>query len=308
MQEPVPPSGAQFELRRGEQQVAVTEVGGGLRSYRVGERPVLDGYTVDEMCTGARGQTLIPWPNRIADGRYRFGGVEHALALTEPEAHNAIHGLTRWDNWRPVEHREDHLRLRMTLHARPGWPFVLGCELDYRLDEAGLTVRTTAVNLGAQSCPYATGAHPYLSVGTDRIDTAHVQVPGALYYPTDERGIPMGREPVQGSTYDLREPVELGDRRIDVAYTELRRDPDGRARVRLFVPGGPAVALWASTAYEYVEIFTGDTLPEPQHRRTGLGVEPMTAPPNAFQTGEALITLEPGQTHVAEWGIEPGAA
>lgn len=300
-----PPSGTQYVLRHGDQELVVTEVGAGLRAYTVGERPVLNGYGADEIATGARGHTLIPWPNRIDGGRYRFAGTEHLLALTEPETGNAIHGLTRWANWDVAEHGEDHLVLRHTLHAQTGWPFVLDCELDYRLSASGLTVRTSARNAGSHECPYATGAHPYLTVGSDQIDDAVVQVPGSLYYPTDDRGIPTGREEVDGTRYDLREPAELGDRQIDVAYTRLRRDPDGRARVRMSQPGKPQVALWLSAAYDYVEIFTGDTLPEPQRRR-GLGVEPMTAAPNAFRTGDGLLTLQPGQAHLAEWGIEVG--
>lgn len=298
-----PPTGAQYPLRHGEQEVVVTEVGGGLRSYTVGGRSVLDGYGIDEVPTGARGHTLIPWPNRIDGGRYRFAGTEHVLALTEPQRGNALHGLTRWANWVVAEHGEDHVVLRYTLHAQTGWPFVLDCALDYRLGESGLTVRTSVTNVGAQACPYATGAHPYLTVSTERIDVALVQVPGSVYYPTDDRGIPTGREGVDGTRYDLRELTELGDRQIDVAYTDLRRDPDGRARVRLSAPGGRAVALWLSPAYGYVEIFTGDTLPESQ-RRGGLGVEPMTAAPNAFRTGDGLLTLQPGERHDAEWGIE----
>lgn len=300
-----PPSGAQFELSLGDSRVMVTEVGGGLRSYLVGGRAVLDGFAVNEMCTGARGQTLIPWPNRIADGIYWLGEVEYRLALTEPEAHNAIHGLTRWANWVVAEHSATHLRLCYTLHAQTGWPFVLTCELDYRLGQSGLTVQTTATNVGSRACPYATGAHPYLAMGTETIDTARVRVPGGQYYPTNDRGIPSGRHPVEGSRYDLRSHPELGDRRIDVAYTDLERDADGRARVELTAPDGSVVALWVSAAYPYLEIFTGDTLADPARRRTGLGVEPMTAAPNAFQTGDGLITLQPGQTHSAEWGIEP---
>ncbi len=300
----MPPSGEQYELYCGDQEVVITEVGGGLRSYVVGERSVVDGYGVDHMCTGARGQTMIPWPNRIDSGRYRFDGMEHALALTEPGARNAIHGLTRWSNWVPVEHTERHLRLGLTLHAQTGWPFVLTCELEYRLEPAGLTVCTTATNVGAARCPYATGAHPYLTAGTTRIDNTLVRVPGSSYYPTDERGIPTGREVVDGTRYDLREPTELGDRAIDTAYADLARDPDGRARVSLTSPDGPSVTLWVSDAYPYLQIFTGDTLPESE-RRTALGAEPMTAAPNAFRTGDGLITLWPDETHTAEWGIQP---
>jgi aldose 1-epimerase len=60
------PSGEQFAIARGEQQAIVVEVGGGVRSYEVGSRPVLDPYPADAMCDGAHGAPLIPWPNRLA--------------------------------------------------------------------------------------------------------------------------------------------------------------------------------------------------------------------------------------------------
>ena len=40
------------------------------------------GFGVDEMSTAGRGQNLIPWPNRIRDGRYTFNGITHQLALS----------------------------------------------------------------------------------------------------------------------------------------------------------------------------------------------------------------------------------
>jgi len=50
------------------------------------------------------GLPLIPWPNRIQDGAYRFDGVEYQVPLTEPENHNAIHGFLRWRNWTCRQH------------------------------------------------------------------------------------------------------------------------------------------------------------------------------------------------------------
>jgi aldose 1-epimerase len=136
-----------------------------------------------------------------------------------------------------------------------------------------------------------------------------VTVPGASYLPVDDVGIPTGQRPVEGTPYDLRTAQPLGDRHIDVAYTELDRGADGLARVRLEAPdGGPAVELWVDGSYPYLEIFTGDALPDPGRRRTGLGVEPMTCAPDAFNSGEGLLVLEPGQSHSASWGIEPFAA
>ena len=77
----------------------MVEVGGALRSYVASGHELLDGYGAQERCTAARGQSLIPWPNRLRDGRYSFDGEEHQLPLTEPAKHNAIHGLVRWANW-----------------------------------------------------------------------------------------------------------------------------------------------------------------------------------------------------------------
>ena len=67
-------SGEQIEIAVGDQQAVVVEVGGGLRSYSAASRELLDGYRADEMSSSGRGQVLIPWPNRLQDGRYEFDG------------------------------------------------------------------------------------------------------------------------------------------------------------------------------------------------------------------------------------------
>lgn len=304
------PSGRRYEIRHGRQTVLLTEVGGALRDYRLDGRPLLDGYGPDEMCTGARGQSLIPWPNRIRGGRYAWDGTDLQLDLSEPDKGGAIHGLTRWRNWNVpiVEHENNKISFTYTLHACQGWPWVLDCRLDYMLDDGGLTVRTTVTNRSQRTCPFGTGAHPYLSLGLPGqvIDAGLVQVPGRTYLPVDDQGIPTGHEKVDGTEYDLRELQQLGGRHIDVAYTDLLRGQDGRARVMLVRHDrSAAVELWVDGTYPYLEIFTGDTLPQADRRRTGLGVEPMTCAPDAFNSGEGLITLQPGETHTGQWGISP---
>ena len=68
----IAPSGKQITIALGDQQVVIVEVGGGLRSYSVGGRELVDGYSTDEMSCSGRGQVLIPWPNRLEDGSYRI--------------------------------------------------------------------------------------------------------------------------------------------------------------------------------------------------------------------------------------------
>lgn len=307
MDSPPPPSGQQIELTHGEQRAVIVEVGGGLRTYRVADRDVLDGYAESEMCAGGRGQILLPWPNRLRDGRYEFAGRPLQLALTEPETHNAIHGLTRWANWTVGRREAAAVRMELVLHPQTGYPFTLALANEYTLSDAGLTVRLSATNVGAQACPFGAGAHPYLTAGTPTVDSCELSVPAARRLIADERSIPVDSEPVERTEYDFRAPRPIGETRLDTAYGELRRDDDGLARVQLTAPDGHAVTLWADDHYEYLMIFTGDALSDPGRRRQGLAVEPMSCAPNALASGDGLVTLEPGETWTGAWGIVPAA-
>ena len=303
------PSGAQFEIVHGEQHATIVEVGGGVRAYGVGGVDVLQPYAVDVMCDGAHGAPLIPWPNRLGDGRYRFDGNDYQVALTEPEKQNAIHGFLRWRPWSCQENREDRLVMTTTLFPLEGYPFTLDVQVSYRLDETGLSVTTTATNVGEQPAPYACGQHPYLSPGVGSVDGCTLQFQADTRILTDpQRQLPTGREAVAGTAYDFREGKRIGPLVIDDAFTDLRRDDRGRAWVCLTRVDDRVVRLWVDQAYPVIEIYTGDTL-APQRRRRGLGTEAMTSPPNALQSGEGLIRLEPGDTFSASWGVamtEPG--
>ena len=285
--------------------MTVVEVGGGLRKITAGAWDVLDGYELDEMCSSGRGQILVPWPNRVDRGEYEFGGRRLQLPWSEPSQQNAIHGLARWSAWRPLERSDAELALEHVIPAQAGYPFTVQVRLDYALTAAGLAVRCTATNLGAEPCPFGAGAHPYIRVGGELIDDAVLQFAAEAWYETDERQIPTGRAPVAGSPFDFREPRALGGTVIDTAFTDLARDADGRARVTLSSgDGSRVVRIWLDESYRYLMLFTGDTLPEEERRRLGLGVEPMTCAPNAFASGDGLRVLQPGESFSAEWGIE----
>ena len=299
---PFAPSGEQFEIAYAEQRATIVEVGAGVREYECGGRRVLDPYPLEAMCDGAHGVPLIPWPNRIADGRYSFDGAEYQLALSEPEKHNAIHGFLRWRPWRAVEREPARVAMEARLLPLAGYPFALHVRVEYALDEQGLTVTTSARNIGERACPYAAGKHPYLSPGEGVIDGCALQLSARTRILTDERQLPVGREAVQGTPFDFTSARTLGDRRIDHAFTDLVRDDAGRASARLSAPDGRTVELWVDESYRVIEIYTGDTL-APARRRHGLGVEPMTCPPNAFQSGEEVIRLEPGERMTSRWGV-----
>jgi aldose 1-epimerase len=297
------PSGEQFEIASGEQRAVIVEVGGGVREYSIAGRPVLQPYGLQEMCDGAHGTPLIPWPNRLADGRYHFDGADYELELSEPAKHNAIHGLLRWRSWRASEQESRRVVLSTRLYPTPGYPFTVDVSVSYELSDDGLTVATTAVNVGEHTCPYGAGQHPYLSPGAGLVDDCVLELPAQTRVVTDdERQLPTGREPVERSEFDFRNPRRVGDIRVDSAFTDLARDSAGHAVTRLSRSDGSCVELWVDEHYPFLEVFTGDGL-APSRRRRGLAVEPMTCAPNAFQSGEGLVRLEHGKSLKTCWGV-----
>ncbi len=295
------PSGEQVEIRHGGQRVVVVEAGGGIRTYDVDGRPVLAGYDVGQVAPAARGQLLIPWPNRLHRGRYSWDGTDHELPVTEPAQNTAIHGLTRWRSWGVRERSQSAVTMRLVLLPQPGYPFALDLAAAYVLDDDGLTVTVTATNVGDAAAPYAAGAHPYLAVDSDRVDEATLRIPARTWLPTGPAQIPIGREPVAGTPYDFREPRPIGPLHLDYAFTDLDRDDRGRAAVSL-TSTGRTTLLWVDESHPYVEVFTADPLTGPAWRRS-LGVEPMTCPPNALADGADLVVLGPGADWAGSWTL-----
>ena len=302
----LPPTGEQFEIHGGEYRAVVTECGASLRVLEHAGRALLDGYGEDAMPAGGRGQLLMPWPNRIGDGAYSFGGRDLQVALSEPGRGNASHGLVRWAAWSVEEHTPHSVSLGYRLMAQTGYPWTLDLHVLYDLSADGLTVTQTATNMSASAAPYAQGAHPYVRAESDPIDRLELLLPAATRLRVDDRKLPTGREPVEGTAYDFQVSRPIRATVLDDAFTDLTRDDDGAATVELRDPdNGRGVALWVDGRHRWLQVFSADDAPGTARR--SLAVEPMTAPPDAFRSGDDLTTLAPsgedGDELSASWGI-----
>ncbi len=302
------PTGEQWTISHGAQRAVVTEVGATLREYVVGNEPILDGFGVDDWSHDGRGQVLAPWPNRLGDGRYEFGGELCQAAIDEPARGNAIHGLVRWVPWRAEAHAQNMVALSYVIRPTPAYPHVLRLRVTYRVGRDGLSVSASAENLGARALPFGLGFHPYLTVGTGRVDTTVLCLPGRERLVLDDRRLPTGEvRPVAGTELDLTRPRAIGSTRLDACYTALERDASGLAWATLEAPGqGRTVAVWMDGQFGYVMCYTGDEVSEPDRRRRSVAIEPMTCPPDALRSGEGVVVLEPGERFEAGWGIRPG--
>jgi aldose 1-epimerase len=145
--------------------------------------------------------------------------------------------------------------------------------------------------------------HPYLHVGAHEdggIGNAELTVPARTALET-EGGLPTGtRQPFSGDV------GRIGEQAFDTPLTDLTRDPDGWARLRLRGPLGELV-LAIDESWPWLQVYSGDTLPEGQRRRS-LAVEPMTCPPNALADAADLLVLEPGGEWSGTWTLAWTAA
>ncbi len=295
----VPVSGTPLSLRSGDYTAEVASVGATLRGLAHAGRDLVVPFDAEQVRPLYRGAVLVPWPNRVVDGRYRFGGVEQQLALTEPARRHALHGLAVWTDYRVVSHSPDAAELEAEVPAQAGYPHRLRIRASYRLDEDGLHAAIAATNTGPTPAPYGSAPHPYLVGGRGRVDDWTLELPAARVLEADpERLIPGDLVDVAGGSYDFRRPQRIGDRFVDHAYTGL-----SAGVARLTDADGTGVELtWDPAVAPWVQVHTGDR-PEPEAHRRGLAVEPMTCPPDAFNSGRDLVVLDPDATHVLEWHL-----
>ncbi len=260
-----------------------------------------------QMCNGA---VLSPWPNRVRAGRWSLDGSTQQLDITEPARGGALHGLLQFTDYTVMEQTDAAVTLTATVYPQHGWPFLLETRVRYELAPDGLTATHGVTNLAAVRAPYAIGAHPYLRVGDAPIAELELTVPAGTYFDVDERLDPIAELPVEGTSYDVRTPHRVGELEFDTAFGEVIHenviDAPGGSRgdvAWLTAPDGSRTTLWQDTSWGYVQVFTTHIFPSGGRLIDAIAVEPMTAPPDALNSGQGLIWLEPGHSWSGSWGL-----
>ncbi|MFF2244565.1 aldose 1-epimerase family protein [Arthrobacter sp. NPDC058130] len=292
-------SGRQYEIRRGDALAIVTELAAGLRLYSRGGTALTETYGDAEIPPGATGITLAPWANRVEDGVWYLNGKKLQLDITEVSRNNASHGLLRNSSYELVDEDEFSVTLEAAVFPQHGYPFLLRHRVRYELaEDQGLAVRQTLINDSQDPAPFVLGAHPYLRLGEVPSEDLTVSVDARTRLVADDRLIPRSTEPV-GGEFDLRGGRLVGTMDLDSAYTDLAFD-GGVARHTLRAPDGRTVSLWQDAGCGYVHVFVTTEFPG---RAKAVAIEPMTGPANAFNSGEGLRWLAPGEQFSMTWGI-----
>ena len=297
------PSGEQIAIAHGDERCVITEVGATLRTFVKGGVSVVEGFAGEEVPTGARGQVLYPWPNRIGEGEWSFSDRTARPQIDDVEHSTAIHGLVRWRPFRIDAVNQNRCSLTLLLHPTPAYPFLSEINVTYHLGRLGLTVTTTVTNRDDVPIPFGVGFHPYLAVTTPTIEGAELEIPASAYVAVNDRELPTGEIlPLVGQPFDFTTRKSVSGHEIDTTFTELRRDDSGLATVVVADANGGEVELSVDRNFPYLQVYTGDHL-ERGRRRTSIAVEPMTCPPDALRSGKDVVVLEPGQHWAGSWRL-----
>jgi aldose 1-epimerase len=293
--------GRTVHLAAGDYAATVVAVGAGLASLTWRGRHVVVAHEPEELPRAYLGKTLVPWPNRVSDGRYVYRGEVHELPVNEHATNAALHGLAVWVEWDVVAASGTEVELATEIAPRYGYPFHLRSTVRYALSaEAGLEVTITTTNLGAETAPYGSSTHPYLTCDLAPVDRCVLVVPAERVLLVDDAMRPAETVTVEGGELDLRRPDgPLGARQVDHAFTGL---PAGGWEVSLSDPVSGMTSRVRADA-PWVQIYSGDLVD-----RAGVAVEPMTCPPDAFNSGTDLVELASGASHTLALRIDASGA
>ena len=180
---------------------------------------------------------LFPYPNRVRDGKFEFGGKSYQLPITLGP--NAIHGFaldTPWD----VQEKgtNDHEafivgRWNLAMNApkmRGLWPTDATLHVRYALAGRKLSMTVTVSNPTDQPLPYGFGIHPYFRLpfekGSDQTKTS-VSLPCSKYWELQEF-LPTGEKKPVDARLDFRKGQPIKGLKLDDVLTDIRFD-DGKA-------------------------------------------------------------------------------
>jgi aldose 1-epimerase len=176
--------------------------------YRVpdsGDIPVFRGLDGDEESILAFANfPLVPFVNRIRDGRFSFRGREVTLSLNLPGDASPLHGqgwTSAWDVVR-LEDREAELVFQ---HSPGEWPWAYEARQVFTLDDAGLTMTLSCTNRSDEPMPCGLGHHPYFPCTAEtRLDTEVESV-----WTIDEKVLPVEKVWAEGQ-FDLKNRAVCG--------------------------------------------------------------------------------------------------
>lgn len=281
-------SGKTILLAAGDYRAQIVTVGAGLAELTWQGNHLIIPHDPEEMPLAHLGKVLIPWPNRIAKGSYMYEGHEYQLPINEHSSQASIHGLLAWRDWQINNLTATKVTLSVFLPPSYGYPFPLMSQVTYSLDTTtGLSVEIISTNIGNQIAPYGVGVHPYLTCNLASVDDCMLQLPAKKVFAVDTQSNPTVLHDVDELDLNYCAQRRIGDKRIDHTFRAYGNNWETRV-----IHHKQKLSVSLCSDQPWIQVYSGEKL-----NRQGLAIEPMSCPPNAFNSGICLLMLKPKQQH-----------
>jgi aldose 1-epimerase len=214
---------------------------------------------------------LVPFANRIANGRMKLHGRDIVLPPDPAAPPHAHHGHGWRHPWRVLAKSDAVTELEYR-HDPDDWPWTYVAVQRIALTDGGAEIELSLTNLSDEAMPAGLGLHPYFPRGeadTISVDAIRMVTSGPDNIPNGEAAIIAGEKSIDS--------IEGMD--------NLLLNPCGRARLRA---GGVRCDLKAHSAVGFhVYVPEGENF---------FCVEPVSHRPNAFSDDAEQHAIEPGET------------
>lgn len=267
------------------------------------QRHLIDGYRSESEARGldgCRSAVLVPWSNRIREGKFCFQGKDYDLANKVWGGELALHGLLVQAEYQLVSFAEDTLVLGTRVPVLEDYPFELSVEVSYKISSASHQLEFAVVvkNEGETDAPVTIGWHPYLDCEPFGTKQVVVTLPASEHVKTEPNLIPLpGKEAFEQK--DL--PVVIRDcDSIDDCFTGLK-GTNGVFQAIVDYPDGAQLTMNLEGASQSIgcgsfQLFIGQML----ELRPGesFAVEPLLTMTDAFNRSECaeVVRVAPSQT------------
>lgn len=250
------------------------------------------------------GALLAPWPNRIRDGKYFFQGKFFKTGINEVTRNNALHGLVNSLDFELKSQTKTNLHLTGFLKPGEEYPSELKFDSYFVLENDGLRWSVLTENVGTSNAPFGISIHPYLVTGRDlKIDDCFLRFNSNQYLEVDDqRLLPIEVRNVDSRDFNFNSRSRIGPKFIDHAFKVPSVEHE--RRIELTDENGFGTFMEYDDGARWIQIHTADREGGADSRRC-LAVEPMSCPPDAFNSGLDIVNLAPKQQFQMGWKIGP---